>query len=81
MGIFGQWASAVGHAEVEPETNYFLAIGARDWDPIKKRPRLLLMTNGTAEQIAQDFRDVGALASYVNVNITRPPASAAGAWA
>jgi hypothetical protein len=69
-GYFNQWGAAVGHAEADRSQDFFLAIGGRDWDPAKKRARLLLVTHGTLAQIAEDFRQVGGLVGACLVNVT-----------
>jgi hypothetical protein len=69
-GFFDQWASAVGHAEVNPDRDFFMAIGGVGWDAAKKGPRLLFITYGTLEQIAQDFREMENLVGFFTVNIS-----------
>ena len=69
-GYFHQWASAVGHAEADPNQNFFMAIGLVGWDAAKKRAKLLLVTHGTLDQIAGDFRDTKDLVGVVTVNIS-----------
>jgi hypothetical protein len=69
-GYFNQWGAAVGHAEADRSQSFFMAIGGRDWDPAKKRPRLLLVTHGTLAQIAEDFRQIGGLVGAYHVNVT-----------
>jgi hypothetical protein len=69
-GYFNQWGAAVGHAEADRSQNFFMAIGGMDWDPSKKRPRLLLVTHGTLAQIAKDFKDIGGLVGAYHVNVT-----------
>src|SRR5215472_9498886 len=56
-GCFHQWASVVGHAEADLTQDFFMAVGGVGWDAAKKSPNLLLVTNGTVDQIAQDFRN------------------------
>src|SRR5690348_10882550 len=55
-GFFHQWGSAVGHAEASPHKEFFLAVGGVGWDATKKGPKLLIVTNGTLDQISKDFR-------------------------
>jgi hypothetical protein len=69
-GFFHQWASAVGHAEADRSQNFFMAVGGVGWDTTKRRPKLLVVTNGTVEQIAQDFRSTENLAGFFTVNIS-----------
>jgi hypothetical protein len=69
-GYFHQWASAVGHAEADPRQDFFIAVGGVGWDAAKKSPKLLLVTNGTVDQIAQDFRDTTDLVGFFTVNIS-----------
>jgi hypothetical protein len=69
-GYFHQWASAVGHAEADPRQDFFIAVGGVGWDAAKKSPKLLLVTNGTVDQIAQDFRDSTDLVGFFTVNIS-----------
>ena len=70
VGFFNQWASAVGHAEADLKQNYFMAVGGVGWDPTKKSPKLLLVTNGTVDQIAGDFRNRKDLVGFFTVNIS-----------
>jgi len=67
---FHQWASAVGHAEADPNQNFFMAVGGVGRDVAKKGPRLLLVTHGTVDQIAQDFRNMKDLVGFFTVNIS-----------
>ena len=69
-GHFHQWASAVGHAEVDRTQDYFLAVGGVGWDPAKKAPKLLVVTHGKLEQIAEDFQRVNELVGFFAVNIS-----------
>jgi hypothetical protein len=69
-GYFHQWASAVGHAEADPTQDFFMAVGGVGWDAAKKSLKLLLVTNGTVDQIAQDFRDTTDLVGFFTVNIS-----------
>jgi hypothetical protein len=68
--FFSQWASAVGHAEADPEQDYFMAVGGVGWDATKKSPKLLLVTNGTVDEIAQDFRNSKDLVGFFTVNVS-----------
>jgi hypothetical protein len=67
---FHQWASAVGHAEADPNQNFFMAVGGVGRDVAKKGPRLLLVTHGTVDQIAEDFRNMKDLVGFFTVNIS-----------
>jgi hypothetical protein len=84
LGFFNQWGNAVGHAEADPRQDFFVAVGGVGWDAVKKSPKLLLVTNGTVDQIAQDFRSKTDLVGYFSVNISdiirrlRAKAAAAG---
>jgi hypothetical protein len=69
-GYFHQWASAVGHAEADPREDFFMAVGGVGWDAAKKVPKLFLVTNGTVEQIGQDFRNTTDLVGYFTVNVS-----------
>jgi hypothetical protein len=69
-GFFNQWASAVGHAEADPSVDFFLAVGGVGWDAKKRRSKLLVVTNGTVDQIAQDFQGAKNLAGFFTVNIS-----------
>jgi hypothetical protein len=69
-GFFNQWGTAVAYAEADPQTNFFMAIGGVRWDPVRKRSQLMLVTNGTLEQIAKDFEQIGGLVGAIHVNIT-----------
>jgi hypothetical protein len=50
-----QWMAAVGRAEADPSRDYFMAVGGIGWDAENKRPQSFLVTNGTIDEIAQDF--------------------------
>jgi hypothetical protein len=84
LGFFNQWGSAVGHAEADPSRDFCMAVGAFGWDDMKKKPKLLLVTNGTVEEIAHDFRSRPDLVRYLTINISdiirrlRAKAAAAG---
>ncbi len=67
---FNQWANAVGHAEANPNEDFFMAVAGQGWDPAKKGPRLLLVTNGTLNQISADFRGLSELVGYFAVNVS-----------
>jgi hypothetical protein len=69
-GCFHQWASAVGHAEADLTQDFFMAVGGVGWDAAKKSPNLLLVTNGTVNEIAQDFRSTMNVVGYLTVNIS-----------
>jgi len=69
-GYFNAWASAVGAAEADPGTNYFMAVGGVEWNAKKRRPELLLVTAGTLEEIAADFRQAKNFVGSANVNVT-----------
>jgi hypothetical protein len=69
-GYFHQWASAVGHAEADPTQDFFMAVGGIGWDDTKKSPKLLLVTNGTVDQLATDFRSTTNLVGFFTVNIS-----------
>jgi hypothetical protein len=69
-GYFQQWASAVGHAEADPKKDFFMAVGAVGRDSAKKSAKLLLVTNGTVDQIAQDFRNTTDLVGFFTVNVS-----------
>ena len=47
-----------------------MAVGGVGWDAAKKSLKLLLVTNGTVDQIAQDFRDTTNLVGFFTVNIS-----------
>ena len=63
-------ASAVGHAEADPRQDFFVAVGGVGWDVSKKSPELLLVTNGTVDEIAQDFRSTQDVVGFFTVNIS-----------
>jgi hypothetical protein len=67
---FHQWVSAVGHAEADLSQNFFMAVGGVGWDATKRRPLSLVVTNGTADQIAEDFRNTADLAGFFTVNVS-----------
>jgi hypothetical protein len=70
LGFFNQWGSAVGYAEADPSQDFFMAVGGFGWDTTKKRPKLLLVTNGTMDEINQDFRIKPDLVGYYTINIS-----------
>jgi len=47
-----------------------MAVGGVGWDAAKKCAELLLVTNGTLDQIAQDFRSTTNLVGFFTVNIS-----------
>jgi hypothetical protein len=65
LGFFNQWVAAVGHADADTVRNYFFAMGAVYDD--ERRPREILVTNGTTEQITSDLHDASCMFA---VNIT-----------
>jgi hypothetical protein len=67
LAFFNQWVAAVGHADADSARNYFFAMGAVGWDDSERRPREILVTNGTTEQIMSDLHDAS---SVIAVNIT-----------
>lgn len=74
LGYFNQWASAVGHAEADRSEDYFVSIGVMGWDRARK-PKLLLITNGTLISTANDFRSpkiarIGRLVGGISINIS-----------
>ena len=79
-GYFDQLASAVGHAEANPNQNFFVAVGGVGWDAAKKGPKLLLVTHGTLVEITRDFRQMKDLVGFFTVNQRHHP-TAAGACA
>jgi hypothetical protein len=68
--FFHQWANAVGHAEVSPQQDHFIAVGGVGWDAVKKGSRLLVVTHGTLEQIVEDFGGTRDLVGFFTVNIS-----------
>ncbi len=69
-GFFHQWASAVGHAEADPTHDFYMAVAGVGWDAKKRGPKSLLVTNGTADQIGQDFRETPEVVGFFTVNIS-----------
>lgn len=69
-GHFHQWASAVGHAEADPNQDFYMAVGGVGWDAAKKGPKLLLVTHGTLDQIKKDFQQMKDLVGFSTVNIS-----------
>lgn len=69
-GFFNQWASAVGRAEADRDQDFFMAVGGVGWDDEKKRPKSLLVTHGTLDQITGDFRGVKDFVGHFTVNIS-----------
>jgi hypothetical protein len=67
---FNQWASAVGHAEADPTQNFFMAVGGVGWDAAKKRPKRMLVTNGTLDEISKDFQDQKELVGFFTINVS-----------
>ena len=47
-----------------------MAVGGVGWDVSKKSPKLLLVTNGTVDEIAQDFRSTPDVVGFFTVNIS-----------
>ena len=47
-----------------------MAVGGVGWDASKKSSKLLLVTNGTVDEIAQDFRSTPDVVGSVTVNIS-----------
>lgn len=68
--FFHQWASAVGHAEADPNENYFMAVGGVGRNVVKKRPTLFVVTHGTLGQIIEDFRGTNELVGFFSVNVS-----------
>ena len=69
-GFFHLWANAVGHAEADPHHDFFFAVGGVGWNAANRGPKLLVVTHGTLDQIATDFRGTKDLVGYFTVNIT-----------
>jgi hypothetical protein len=69
-GFFDQWGSAVGHAEADSNQDYFMAVGGAGFDAARNGPRRLLVTHGTLDLIAADFRGVEDLVGFFNINIS-----------
>ena len=69
-GFFHQWASAVGHAEADLNQDHFMAVGGAGWDAASKGVKRLVVTNGTLDQINQDFQNVKELVGFLTVNIS-----------
>jgi hypothetical protein len=69
-GLFHQWASAVGYAEADPNTDFSMAVGSVGWDEVKKGPKLLVVTNGTLGQIKNDFEGTKDLVGYFTINVS-----------
>jgi hypothetical protein len=67
---FHQWGSTVGYAETDPNQDFFMAIGGVGWDAAKKGPKLVVVTHGTLDLIAQDFRDTEDVVGYLTINIS-----------
>jgi hypothetical protein len=69
-GFFNQWGSAVGRAEADPNQDYFMAVGGVGFNAARNGPERLLVTHGTLDQIAADFRGVRDLVGFININIS-----------
>src|SRR3954453_18214592 len=67
---FHQWGSAVGHAEADPNQDFFMAVAGVGWDVAKKGPKLLLVTNGTLHQITKDFGGTKDLVGFFTGNVS-----------
>jgi hypothetical protein len=63
-----QWMNAVGQAEADPAQDYHMGVAGAGWDDAKKSPKLLLVSNGTANEIAVDFRS--GVVGYFTVNVS-----------
>ena len=60
----------MGHAEADPNREFFMAVAGVGWDAVKRSPKLLLVTNGTLVQITGDFRDRKDLVGFFTVNVS-----------
>jgi hypothetical protein len=69
-GFFHQWAAAVGHAEADRSKDYFMAAIGVDWDAIKRRSGMILVTHGSQDEIAKDFRDAKNPVGMFTVNVS-----------
>jgi hypothetical protein len=69
-GFFHQWGSAVGKAEACPDHDYFFAVAGVGRDERTKSAKLLLVTHGTPEEIANDFRNNKDMIGYFVVNVS-----------
>jgi hypothetical protein len=84
LGFFHQWACAVGRAEADLSQDFFVAVAGCGWDSATKKPKTLWITNGTMDQITEDYRSLTDLVAYFNINISglirrlRVKAAAAG---
>jgi len=68
--FFHQWASAIGHAEADPTQNFFMAVGGVGMSAMNRSDKLLLVTHGTLNEIADDFTDMKDLVGYFTVNVS-----------
>lgn len=65
-----QWMNAIGRAEADPQHDYYMAVAGVGWDVHNRGPKLFLVTNGTLDEIAQDFRKRPDLIGLYAVNIS-----------
>jgi len=56
--------------KAEPSQDFFMAVGGVGWDASKKSPKLLLVTNGTLDDITQDFLVTQDVVGFFTVNIS-----------
>src|SRR4029077_3102261 len=71
LAFFNQWVAAVGHADADSTQNYFFAMGIFGGDDSKRRPREILVTNGTVEQITSDLHDASSVIAVSVTDILR----------
>jgi hypothetical protein len=68
--FFHQWGAAIGYAEADQTRDFFMSVGSVGWDSAKRRPKLLLVTQGALDQISQDFRGQKNLVGFFTINIS-----------
>jgi hypothetical protein len=68
--FFLHWLTAVARAEADQSQDFFLAVGGVEWDPQRRCPKRLLITNGTLGEISQNFQGTKDLFGYHTVSIS-----------
>jgi hypothetical protein len=63
--------AAVGYAEADQTQDFFMAVGVVGGDNIaKERTKACVVTHGTLDQAAEDFRDTKVLTGFFTINVS-----------